>query len=143
MTLDLAVETEVLGKDSLRPAPALVSPHRLPRWEMCMRADAEWEVRVGLSKAQKATKAGVGAAGDPALLPGSASLTRDLLSPLLPPTSPLDNAWWHKLPQSTSREPGPVLAGRSRCYWWCLLFIWELLGSGKAPDPNTAHIAHV
>lgn len=43
-----------------------------------------------------------GAAENPALLPGSGSLTRDLLSPLLPPTTPLDGAWWRTLPQSSS-----------------------------------------
>lgn len=66
---------------------------------------AERAVPVGLSGALKATMANAGATGDPALLLGSASLTRDLLNRLLPFTSPLDNVWWQILPQSTSREP--------------------------------------
>lgn len=44
---------------------------------------AERAVPVGLSGALKATMANAGATGDPALLLGSASLTRDLLNRLL------------------------------------------------------------
>lgn len=90
---------------------------------MCVRASAEREVRADPSGARKAS---AGTAGD------SASSTRDLL----PPTPPLDHAWWRRLfPKAALTEtPWPRLS-REKQMLQVVQVSGELLGAGHPHAP--------